>query len=160
MTKSDNMKQYEFNIFEILNKIDEGDVSFYHNLTDEEKKKVPLFVIMKWMAQTKNKTQLLRLNSIVNPLIFNLQKHDGLIWDLLVLSSSGTKKIYKWNKKNKKSLKTGSLAIKVISEYHGISKKDALNYTKMFDLNELVEMAESLGYDDKEIKKLKNEYNR
>lgn len=65
-------QQYGYDLFGILQKLDEGDYKYFQNLSDEEIKKIPTFVIMRWQYCTPNETpinqaiRLLRNNEAIN----------------------------------------------------------------------------------------------
>lgn len=146
----------KINIFDVLNHIDSGDIYYYDNLTDEQKNSISMFMLCQWMTCMNNQQQLKAVEAIVNPYIFSLHKHKTLLYKLMVIASSGTKKNYKWNYKKKK--KSTSASVSIISEYHDLSNKHAEEYINMFKKEDIIDMAMELGYDDNYLKKIKKEY--
>lgn len=145
-------------MFEFLKHIDLGDFDYYPSLTEDQKKSVSFFMANRWMSCTKNKSQLLSVNSIINPLVFPFgTKHKDLLYKLMLIASSGTEKHYKWVGKKKKS-QAYPVSSEVVSEYYGISTSRAMGYIGMLSMNDVLDCATSLGYDDASIKKIKNEF--
>lgn len=144
-------------IFELLKRVDNGDLDYWNNLTDKEKKSISFVVASRWMSGTKNAEQIASVNALLNPLVFPFgSKHAGLLYRLMLVASSGTQKKYNWI--GKKKISKFPLSVQLIAEYYGFSDDRAESYLKSFNLNELLECASELGYDDATVKKLKNEH--
>ena len=62
-------------------------------------------MLMKWMSATSDSQQILRINSIVNPIIFNTNKHNSLHMKLLAIASNKKSKKYTWIKQKSRSNK-------------------------------------------------------
>lgn len=147
---------FKLDIFGLLGKIDKassGDI--YANLTDDEKKGFAPLVVMRWMSGTSDERQIMMLNTFANPLIFSLAKHPHLLMQVLQTCSSKTFKRYQWigikgNKKNTQSLK-------VVGEYFEMSEREVKLLDPFPQNIEILQMAEELGYDKDEIKKLEKE---
>lgn len=143
-------------MFELLRHIDKKDIGFYDSLTDEQKKSVVPLLAMRWLSSgTANQTQL--LNTVANPLVFRMYKHPALLYKLLVACSDGKERRYKWIKKKSKD-KSSPVSVEVISLYYGCSKKDAIRYKKRLTLDDVIDMADSLGYDKEKVQKIKAEF--
>lgn len=144
-------------IFSIMAALDKGDYFVYDKLSPEERKEAPIFMLLKWMCATSDDSQILRMNAIVNPIIFNTYKHDSLHMKLLAIASNKKSKKYTWIKQKSSSNKKQKLAINVIKEYYNISEKEALLAISSLDKKEIIEMCEVLGYQKEEIAKIKKE---
>ena len=65
-------KQYAYDIFSILKKLDMQDYTYFQNLTDEELKSIPPYVIMRWLANApkddkiKQAARLIVVNRDIN----------------------------------------------------------------------------------------------
>lgn len=152
------MSEEKVDIFKLLKHIDAGDVEYYDNLSDAEKKSVSMFVTNRWLSCTKNSKQLITVNALVNPFVFAFgTQHAGLLYKLMVIASSGTEKNYKWVGR-KKNISSKPETAGLLSAYYGISKRVAEGYLPMFTLDEALELASDLGYDAPSMKKLKNEF--
>lgn len=144
-------------VFQFLSKVDAGDLDYWENLTDEEKKSIPLVVFMRWFSGTKNPIQIESVNSLLNPFVYSFgTKHKGLLYRLMLVASSGTAKRYSWI--GKKKIGSKSASTEVLSKFYGLSKDRANSYLNIFTLDEVLECAGLLGYDDADIKKIKNEF--
>jgi peptide subunit release factor RF-3 len=146
-------KQYDLNIFTVLNHIDRKDRSYFNTLTEKQQKAFQPLVAMMWMGCTDDKQQLYLLNETVNPYIFALHQHKELLYKLLTVASSGKVKRYKWSRKKK--AKQSSIPIEIISQYYNCNLEDAEYTFALLEPEEIVEMAEDLGYDKEEVTKLK-----
>lgn len=145
-------------IFKFLDKVDSGDASYYSELSEQQKKSLSLVVAARWLSCTKNTKQLINVNNLVNSVVFKFaSKHPELLYNLMLISSSGTTKRYKWVSK-KKSTSKKPVTVETLSAYYGISRSKAQGYLPQFTLEEVIDCADSLGYDDQLIKKIKNEF--
>lgn len=146
-------------IFELLKRIDDGDLDYWNKMSDEERKSIAFVVAMRWMSCTHNTDQLKSVNILLNPLVFRLYKHPGLMYRLMLVASSGTRKGYKWVGRHKNK-KTYPVSTKLISEFYNMNVDRANSYVNMLTIDELIDCAERLGYDDKSIKSLKDEHKK
>lgn len=143
-------------IFTVLDNIDAGNVNFYDNLSEEEQKSISMVVLMQWMHGMDNTQQLKAIESIVNPFIYSLASHKSLLFKLMTIASSGTKKRYNWASKAKQ--KTMPISTTAISQFYGLSKSASRNYISLLGKQGIIDIALELGYDDSELKKLKKEH--
>lgn len=134
----------KIDIFEVLRKIDECDVVYFQNLSEEEMKSIQPLVIMRWMTGTKDTTQIQRLNTISNSFIFSLQKEKMLLIKLLMASST-SKKTYKWYGKKQSGIMPKS-NVEIIMDYYNCSKKEAVEAVKLLSKDDILELAAELGY--------------
>jgi hypothetical protein len=148
-------KCFSLDIFKLLNDIDNpksGDL--YTTMSDDERKGFAPLVVMRWMSGTSDERQIILLNEFVNPYVFSLGKHPHLLMQLLQTASSKTSKRYVWlGIKSKKKLVE---AYRVIQEYFELSTREAKTYS-LPPVEELIKMAEELGWQKDEIAKLQKE---
>lgn len=144
-------------LFASLASLSEGDLQWYDNLSDEDKKAAAPFVLARWMTGTSDRAQLVRLNTFVNPYIFSLGSEKALLFKLLAAASTGNTRRYNWIKApgGKKALKK---KVEVIQQFYDISTREATLYVPLVSDEEYLEMGESLGWDADELKKLKAEF--
>lgn len=148
----------KIDIFDFLKRIDGGDFHYYSDLSDDQKKSLSLVVATRWLSCTANIKQLLATNAFVNPFTFRYaSKHPELLYKLMLIASSGTEKNYKWVAK-KKQESSKKVSVRVIAEYYGISTSKAEGYLPSFSLENVLDCAEALAYEDAQIKKIKNEF--
>lgn len=141
-------------IFDILGKIDNSDINYYNNLSKEEKKKISLFLLNRFLSGTKDGKQIISLNTYVNSKVFSFYNDQDLLYKLMCSISTG-KKRYTWPVKKKSS--TEDFKLKLISEYHSCTHRDAVDILKIITKDELVEIALNLNVEKDIIAKLKKE---
>lgn len=147
----------KLDIFQTLNSINRKDKEYFHNLTEEERKAFPPYVIMRWLTGTSSGNQILFVNELVNPFVFSLQDHKELLYDLMTICAIGRQQRYNWIKGPSK--KTGSTpnVLKTIGEYYGYSHKKAREVLPLLTTDDILQYAEQLGYQKDEITKIKKE---
>lgn len=145
----------KLDIFEVLKHIDKRDISFYDNLSDDQKKQFVPLLTMRWLSSGSPQATVLS-NGVLNPLVFKLYRHPGFMYKLMVAISDGKSKRHTWVKKKSKD-KASPTVIATIAAYYQCSKKDALRYKNRLSEDDILEMADELGYDKDQIKKLKSE---
>ena len=152
------MSDNKVDIFDLLKHVDKGDLEYWENLSEDEKKSVAFVVVSRWFSCTQNTDQLLTVNQLLNPLVFSYgTKHKGLLYRLMLIASSGTEKRYHWIGRKKK-VPNKPISSQAVSEYYSLKLERANSYLDMFTLDDILECAEDLGYDDASVKKIKNEY--
>lgn len=149
---------YKLDIFRVLNDIDSGDLTMYSKFTADEKKGFPPLVIMRWMSGTSDQRQIITLNTFANRFVFPLGKHPELLAQMLSACSSKQQRRYSWM--GIKSAKKKTLAMQVVKEYCGYSSLEMRSISQLPPESEIIEMAESLGWQVDEIKKLKAEFKK
>lgn len=151
------MAEHKLDIFAVLAALDKKDVDFYSNLSAEEQKSIQPFVLMRWLSGTYNKQQVFLLNEVVNPYMFSLNNHKDLMWKLMTICTSGKPQRYFWNKPEIKGSSTPT-AVKVIQQYFGYNSKDADQALKMLQPDDIILMAEEMGWQDEEVNKIRKEF--
>jgi hypothetical protein len=148
----------DLTIFNVLKKIDEQDFNFYNSLPDKDKSKtVPHYMLLKWLALSNDSEKVLMLNSTINKWMFKLNKHPGLMFNVMAACGNGNSERYKWRKFDKKT-NSRPTTVELLKEYYNDSTESAITDSKLMQLDEMLEIAERLGYTDK-VNKLKKEYN-
>jgi len=143
-------------LFKSLASLGKRDLDWYSSLSEEDKKSVHPFVIARWMVGTSDASQLIRFNEFVNPYLFPLGNEKELLFKLCAASATGKNVRYQWIKQpsGKKSPK---IKVDVIEQFYDISTREALLYVPIVQDEDLLEMAEQLGWENDQIKKLKAE---
>jgi hypothetical protein len=138
-----------------MGNLDKRDFQAWDKLNEEERKSFSALILMRWMAGTADARQIVFLNELLNPVLFSLGKHPELQMKLLASASSGISQRYKWMgvKSGAKKVK----GLKVIQEYFGYNTREATEAATLLKKDVIIEMANELGYQDDEIKKLKKE---
>jgi len=146
----------KLNLFELLQNLDEGNLTYYRELTPELRKQFSPFMAMQWLSCTKNNTQLILLNELVNRHIFTLHKHPELLYYLLTICTSGTKQFYKWKKPPSTATKF-PISVAVIKEALEYSTSTAIASLAVLSVDDILEIAHDLGYQKDMVSKLKTE---
>lgn len=142
----------KFDIFELLSNIDRGNVAFLDKQPIEDHKHFSPYIDSLWMAYG-SQYQTVMLNEFVNPMLFEMQKHKGLMYKMMVACSDGRSKRYQFPKLPKH---TGSdPLVDVVRSFYDCSHLEASQYASMLSLDIIKEMARDVGLQDDEIKKLK-----
>ncbi len=142
--------EHRLDIFEVLKQINQKNFNYLETLDDETKKGFVPYVVYQWLQSSNDAKQIEMLNHI-NPMVFTLGEHPDLLFRLFCISSTNKYQKYSWI--FKKFAKDDSNTI--ISQFLGCSKRVADHYKDMYTIDNVKEMAERLGYTDKEIQKLK-----
>ncbi|WP_407305369.1 hypothetical protein [Acinetobacter sp.] len=145
-----------FDLFEGLSKLSGRDLQWYSKLSAEDQKAASPFVIARWMTGTSDQAQLVRINTFVNPYVFSLGQEKSLLFSLLAAAATGKTKRYKWMKAPgaKAAVK---LRLEVIKQYYEVSTREAGGYAATIDGEDILEMAENLGWEKEDLAKLKKE---
>lgn len=142
-----------FDLFAFLGKLSKRDMSAYSKLSPEGQKACAPFVLMRWMTGNTDAAQIVRINTFVNPYAFSLGGDKELLCKLLAAAATGTTGRNTWIKGP--GSKSEKLRLEVIKQFYDISSREAVDY--QIDNQSVLEMAEQLGWDDEQCKKLKKE---
>ena len=144
-------------IFDILAKIDAKDPNFYTDLPEEVQKAEHPLVLMKWMAGTNDRLQIMMLNEVVNPYVFSLYKHKPLLMKMLTICASGKRKRYKWTKLKKSQTVKFPMLVDLIKRVFEYSTAEALDVVKLIPPQTYLEYADQIGLQKEELSKVKKE---
>lgn len=149
-------KEYALDIFHLLGQIDKKDTQFYSKLTDEQRKAYSPLVTMRWTAGTTDERQIIFINELVNRFVFNLGNHKELLYKLQCAASSGISRRYSWmtaqSSSNKKIRGLGT-----VMAYYDYSVREAKSVMHLLSSDDIIGMAEELGYQKTELAQLKKE---
>jgi hypothetical protein len=143
----------ELDLFGFLGVLSKRDLRAYEKLSPEAKKQAAPFVLMRWMTGTSDPAQIVRINTFVNPYIFSLGAEKGLLLSLLAAAATGNTARYYWQKGP--GSKSEKLRLEVIRSFYDMSTREAADLN--IDSGDIMAMAEELGWDDDQLKKLKAE---
>ena len=148
-------------IKDITAAIDLGERDLWVALDDEQKKQVSFFLLNRYASSIKTNDReaqelaVFKTNEYYNKHYFALSKHHQLLWQLICMCGSDSKKIYfhEWIGHKKKT--GNSKVIQFLEELYPDMKNDELELlASMTSTKDIKQMAKELGMDDKEIKKL------
>lgn len=151
------MSKFKLDIFDVLNRIDRGEHHLYSTLSDDERKSFAPLVVMRWMSGTKDERQIIFLNELVNPFVFPLGKHQELLTSLLAVASSKKQRRYFWLSAKGKGKSVPKNALKVLMQYHGWSEREAKKMFTVFSNDDIIELANELGWQKEEMTLLNKE---
>lgn len=142
-----------FDLFQGLAALGGKDYEWYDKLSPEGQKAAAPFVMMRWMCGTSDESQIIRINTHVNPYVFSPSMNKSALFKSLAAAATGRNKRYSWIKGP--TTKSRKLSTEVTMAYYECSPRECADYK--IDAQSLIEMAEELGWDKEQIAKLKKE---
>lgn len=149
------MSRDALDLFGFLGALNRRDLAAYDKLSDEAKKSAHPFVIMRWLAGTSDKAQIIRLNEFANKHMFPLGQEKALLFKLLAASCTGNVNRTSWIKGPGGN--GTKLAVKAIMERYEVSTREAELYLELLEPADVVLCAEEAGWEKDQLKKLSTE---
>lgn len=139
---------------ELIN-MDMRNFDFYASLTDEQKKEISIWILMRYMSSSNSDVidHLLTVNDFVNHNFNDLSKHPELQWKLLAVCGTGKKQFHPWipPPRGKKKNKLQS----VLSEIFPLLRSDELDLIlKINSKEEIKEFLIDYGLEEKQVKEI------
>lgn len=140
------MAKKKFDIFTVLDRINNCDLDYIDKFSDEELKEFQPFVVMLWTrgAIDNRLYHTYLTNELCNKHMFSLGKHPRLLYKLLCAANGfgdGTR--YKFLKADKK--KSNKKEINLLCEYYGYTPKQAEEALSLLDDGDILEIAKEMG---------------
>ena len=153
-------KTYKLDLFGLLDKLNKKNYDLWKSYNDQERKEISPLIIMRWLSGTSDKRQIIFLNEIVNQVVFQLADHKELMLKLLAIANSGSPRRYFWMaQKSSASEKRGAKrAVAAIEQYFECSPKEAKEYLRLLEKEDVIEICEKLGMQKDEIQLVKKEF--
>lgn len=147
-------------LFDQIKQIKKGNADYYARLPLEERKKVVPFLLLKWLSCSSNPTFLKLLDSYANQYVFSLHSHPELLWK--TMATVGTvltpgDRIQWIYPKAKKGYKD---SVNVVKTYFGCTEDEARAIIDTEGKDNVLKMAEVLGYQDSELKAIQKEFKK
>lgn len=139
----------KLNIFDVLKQINSKNYNYLNNLPESLRIQFNSYMTYKWLVGTDDPVQIMLIGDYVNDKVLTLAKHPDLLFKLFCTTSDRHNR-YSWIYPKKDS----SESVKVIAEYLECSYREARLHLNSFTSDDIVQMANELGYQDAEIKKL------
>jgi hypothetical protein len=135
--------------------MDYRNMDFYKNLSDEHKKEISLWVLMRFMSSSQNQPEhhIMMVNDIVNNNFSNISKHPELQWKLLALCGTGRKQFHPWIPPPK-GIKKNKLEQAVLTHYPLLKDSDLEMLLSINTQEDWEQFFKENGYDDKTISEL------
>lgn len=145
-------------IFELLGQLDRKNYQLWDQLSEEQRKAFSPLVTLRWMAGTSDHMQIVMLNELINPLVFSFgAERKPVLMQLMTVCTSGRAQRYSWPAYNIKSSKKISKAIQAVAEFYQLNESDAEDTRQLFNDEEVLDLADQLGWQKDEVKDLKDE---
>ena len=146
---------YKIDIFRVLDNATDGNFDFYQTLTETEQKALSYWLVMVWCWGTAMESgslyHLYFIHQELNKRLTISTQHPELFWGVLCSSVGGMGGRYKFPKKTSHT-SSQKARITLISDYYGVTEREAIDLLKLFDDDELLELCEDIGYTDEQIK--------
>jgi len=150
-------------IKEEMSALDKRNFKWYDNLSEEDKKGLSMYVLMRYAATTNsnvveiNEHYLTMMNELVNVHFNDMRKHPDLQWRLMQCGAIGTAQYHQWIKPMKKKKDT-SKNPKLFSFYEDMyphfNNDEIEMLIAMQEPDDVKAMLKEHGLSDKEIKAL------
>ena len=150
------MSSYKLNLTKVLTNINASNFDFIDTLSDEELKGFTPYVLIKYLKHPDCNFEVrnILLNEVLNPYIISLSKHPKLLYKLMCIAcgmNDGARYNYM------KTTNNTDMRHKIIGEYYEYTYNEGLEVINIFNDSDFIEMAEDMGYDSKDIKKVKGD---
>jgi len=139
--------------------VDQKDRDFYDSLTDDERRKFSLYLMLRYSANVEGIPELEHYylaahNQRVNKNFFSLSKHPKLQWLLITTISPGmgNHKHY-WLKPRSQDSRRSRINRFIESQNPDLNDQELELLTRLTTAEELIEMAKNLGMSDEQIKR-------
>lgn len=151
-------KERALDIFWLLGQLDKKRHDVWDELTDEQRKEVSPYMILRWLAGNLDEPeQLVNLADEAAPLVFDFGNDKELMLKVLTACTVGGPKRYSWVNFKVAGGKKSSLAQRLVEEAYKLPPKQAKEVMPLFSKEQLFELAEQQGWQADEVKELKKE---
>jgi hypothetical protein len=143
-------------IFWVLNQLDSKNFELWDQLTEDQRKEVSPFVILRWLTGCADPEQLVMLGEVASACLFEFGQQKELMLKVLAACTANGGKRYKWvNPKG--ATKSSSKAVQLIALTYKMSLRQATEVRPQFTAEEIVELATAQGWQKDEVKELQKE---
>lgn len=147
----------KLNIKEEMRSIDTKDRAWYDSLTDEEKKKLGIWLLMRYTSSCGDKMftehYLEWTNEVVNVHFNKLRKHPQLQYQLMQLVGLGKSTFHPWIAPGK-AMKQSKIQKWVIENYSHLNDDEVEIFISTKTKEDFVNLFEEHGMNKKQIKEL------
>ena len=148
-------KKSNLNIADVLSALDKRDIMYYNTLSENDKKELSEWVLMRFMssATTNSDYHLLMINDMVNVNFNVVNKYPDLAWRLLSLCGSGERVYHPWITPPKRR-QLNKLEEALMAMNPSWKSDEVRLFVKINSLEELKHYFAEHAYPDDEIKEL------
>lgn len=135
--------------------MDFKDRDFYNNLSEEHKKEISLWVLMRYMSSSQNSAEqhLTFVNDVVNVNFSALSKHPELQWKLLTICGTNKKQFHPWIPPGKRAKK--NKLEEALIQFFPLMKDEDLEMMQTINTQQDFEQFfKDNAFDDKTIKEI------
>jgi len=147
-------KKPQIPLKDVMAAIDKKDRGFYSRLTDEQKKAFSAWMMMRYCSSVQGReaaNYIYLTNELVNHQFMEVSKHPELQWLLLSACGAGKVQFHPYVKPPNARKKKNKI-FEFVSDLNPHMKAEDINLLIEFNTKEeLKELAEAHGYDDKAI---------
>lgn len=142
----------KLDIKEVLNNIDNNNVFYYKNLSEEERKSISPWVLMRYISSSSKYPEhyICYVNELVNKDFSSISKHQELQWMLLCMCGIGKKEFHPWIAPPK-GIKKDKIEEFITKIYPHMKKQDIEIYKSINTVEDLILLAKNHGFSDQEI---------
>lgn len=148
------MAERKLDLFALLGQLDAKDFDAWSNLSEDERKEVSPYMLLRWLSGCSDPEQLVNMGHIAAPCIFEFGKKPELALMVLAACTANGRKRYRWQAP-KSAPKAASKAVELIALTYKMPTKHAAEVLPMFTDAELLELGEAQGWQKDELKELK-----
>jgi len=133
-------------LFGFFDKVADGDYGYVNNMSDDEVKNLPPFVLLMWEGQNDNIIRNIITDQYCNDYVFSLSKHPRLLLKLFVAAGEGlghTKYQFVKSVTNQEST-----IYKLIAKHFNCGYSEAKDIHKLLSKEDIKELKEIYEYDN------------
>lgn len=150
------MAERTLDIFWLLGQLDNRNFDVWDQLTEEQRKEVSPFVILRWLTGTNDPEQLVMLGEVASACLFEFGDKKDLLLKVFAACTVNGSKRYKWANP-KGASKGSSKAVELIAKTYRMSYKHAAEARSLFTNDDIIALAEAQGWQKDELSALSKE---
>jgi hypothetical protein len=150
-----NKKQPAISLKDIMTALDKKDKNFYLNLSDEQKKAFSAWMMMRYASSVQGKNAahyVFMVNELVNKNFSDVSRHPELQWLLMSAAGVGQVEFHPYIKPPNSRKKKDRITDFLSEIYPHLKHDEIAMLIFMNTRQQLIQLAEAHGYDDKSIK--------
>lgn len=133
------MSKNNADLFEFFNKMNQGNIDFVDQMSDDDVKKISPYVLLMWHPVDKAAKPIhtLSVAHVVTDKVFSLSKHPRLLLKLFIAANGG---ISKTRYEFKKLKKAECPKVEMIAKFYNVSLSNAIEYSEILTDDEIGEI--------------------